>query len=110
MAEILARARRFVVQRFPFSVVYLDDAELVTFVAVAHSKRLPGYWKGRTQLPIKIKSPAQAELGRGTLEGVVRATRPWGLPGLLEELIVVCFRQYFTFDNSKDLAISDASH
>jgi plasmid stabilization system protein ParE len=39
--------RRFVMQRFPFSVVYLDDSELVTIVSVAHSKRKPGYWKGR---------------------------------------------------------------
>jgi hypothetical protein len=34
----------FVTQRFPFSVIYLDDPELVTIVAVAHSKRKPGYW------------------------------------------------------------------
>jgi plasmid stabilization system protein ParE len=39
--------RRFVMQRFPFSVVYLDDPELVTIVAIAHSKRKPGYWKDR---------------------------------------------------------------
>jgi hypothetical protein len=34
-------------QRFPFSVVYLDDPESVTIVAIAHSKRKPGYWKDR---------------------------------------------------------------
>ena len=39
--------RRFVMQRFPFSVVYLNDPELVTVVALAHSKRRPGYWRGR---------------------------------------------------------------
>jgi toxin ParE1/3/4 len=39
--------RRFVIQRFPFSVVYLDDPELLSIVAVAHSKRRPGYWKDR---------------------------------------------------------------
>jgi toxin ParE1/3/4 len=39
--------RRFVMQRFPFSVVYLDDPELVTIIAIAHSKRRPGYWRGR---------------------------------------------------------------
>jgi toxin ParE1/3/4 len=39
--------RRFVLQRFPFSVIYLDDPEIVTFIAVAHAKRKPGYWKGR---------------------------------------------------------------
>jgi toxin ParE1/3/4 len=39
--------RRFVFDRFPFSIVYLDTAELVSIVAVAHSKRKPGYWKRR---------------------------------------------------------------
>jgi toxin ParE1/3/4 len=39
--------RRFVLQRFPFSIVYLEDAELVTIIAVAHGKRKPGYWKRR---------------------------------------------------------------
>jgi plasmid stabilization system protein ParE len=39
--------RRFVLGRFPFSIVYLDAAEFVNIVAVAHSKRKPGYWKRR---------------------------------------------------------------
>jgi toxin ParE1/3/4 len=39
--------RRFVLPRFPFSVVYLDDPDVVTIIAVAHSKRKPGYWKQR---------------------------------------------------------------
>jgi toxin ParE1/3/4 len=45
--KYLYGTRRFVMQRFPFSIVYLDDPELVTIVAVAHSKRRPGYWKDR---------------------------------------------------------------
>jgi toxin ParE1/3/4 len=45
--KYLHGTRRFVLQRFPFSVVYLDDRDLVTIIAVAHSKRKPGYWKGR---------------------------------------------------------------
>ena len=39
--------RRFVLHRFPFSVVYLDDPDVVNIVAVAHHKRKPGYWKQR---------------------------------------------------------------
>ncbi|HEV3306939.1 MAG TPA: type II toxin-antitoxin system RelE/ParE family toxin [Candidatus Sulfotelmatobacter sp.] len=39
--------RRFVLDRFPFSIVYLDDPDLLKIVAVAHSKRKPGYWKRR---------------------------------------------------------------
>jgi len=40
-------ARRLVLHRFPFSIVYLDDPETVNIVAVAHAKRKPGYWKMR---------------------------------------------------------------
>jgi plasmid stabilization system protein ParE len=39
--------RRFVIYRFPYSVIYLDDLDLVTILAIAHSKRRPGYWKDR---------------------------------------------------------------
>jgi plasmid stabilization system protein ParE len=39
--------RRFVLQRYPFSIVYLEDPEVVIIVAIAHSKRKPGYWKER---------------------------------------------------------------
>ena len=39
--------RRFVLHRFPFSVIYLDDPDLVTVIAIAHGKRKPGYWKRR---------------------------------------------------------------
>ena len=46
-SKYLHGTRRFVLQRFPFAVVYLDEPELVTIIAVAHSKRKPGYWKGR---------------------------------------------------------------
>ena len=45
--KYLHGTRRFVLGRFPFSIVYLDAAELVSIVAVAHSKRKPGYWKRR---------------------------------------------------------------
>ena len=45
--KYLHGTRQFVMQRFPFSIVYLGDPELVTIVAVAHSKRKPGYWKDR---------------------------------------------------------------
>jgi plasmid stabilization system protein ParE len=39
--------RRLVLARFPFSIIYLDNADFVNVVAVAHSKRKPGYWKRR---------------------------------------------------------------
>jgi toxin ParE1/3/4 len=45
--KYLYGTRRLVMQRFPFSVVYLEGPDLITIIAVAHSKRRPGYWKGR---------------------------------------------------------------
>ncbi len=45
--KYLHGTRRFLLHRFPFSVVYLDEPEIVTIVAVAHSKRKPGYWRQR---------------------------------------------------------------
>jgi plasmid stabilization system protein ParE len=39
--------RRLVLSRFPFSVVYLDEHKSLTIIAVAQSKRKPGYWKTR---------------------------------------------------------------
>lgn len=46
-ARYLHGTRRFLLHHFPFSVVYLDDPDGVTMVAVAHNKRKPGYWKRR---------------------------------------------------------------
>jgi plasmid stabilization system protein ParE len=45
--KYLHGTRRLVMQRFPFSVVYLDEPDFVIIVAVAHSKRRPGYWGDR---------------------------------------------------------------
>jgi plasmid stabilization system protein ParE len=45
--KYLYGTRRFVMGRFPFSIVYLDDPDRITIIAVAHSKRKPGYWKDR---------------------------------------------------------------
>ena len=39
--------RRFVMQRFPFSVIYIVVGEQLRILAVAHHSRRPGYWRGR---------------------------------------------------------------
>jgi len=39
--------RRYLLQRFPFYLVYREIAGKVEIVAVAHGRRRPGYWKGR---------------------------------------------------------------
>ena len=42
-----AGTRRYVMQRFPFAVIYLVSEKRIQIVAVAHCKRRPGYWKDR---------------------------------------------------------------
>jgi toxin ParE1/3/4 len=39
--------RRYLLQRFPFSVVYRVETRRILIVAVAHARRRPGYWKSR---------------------------------------------------------------
>jgi len=39
--------RRFVLPRFPFSIVYLDEPEFIVAVAISHHRRQPGYWSER---------------------------------------------------------------
>ena len=40
--------RRFVLHQFPFAIIYRILPSSVRIVAVAHMRRKPGYWKGRT--------------------------------------------------------------
>ena len=47
------RTRRVLVQRFPYAVIYADEATLVRIVAFAHLKRRPAYWSNR--VPLKDK-------------------------------------------------------
>jgi len=39
--------QRFLMKRFPFSVVFRQTSNRIEVVAIAHSRRRPGYWKGR---------------------------------------------------------------
>ena len=43
-----AQTRRFLLQRFPYQVVYRIRPGEIVIVAVAHLKRRPGYWRHRT--------------------------------------------------------------
>lgn len=36
-----------VLRRFPFSIIYAVEAEIIVVVAVAHHRRRPGYWLRR---------------------------------------------------------------
>ncbi len=46
-SEWLGKARRVVMRRFPFNVVYRIDTDVMTILAVAHQRRKPGYWSVR---------------------------------------------------------------
>ena len=39
--------RRLAVSRFPYHVIYLEPAEELRILAIAHDRRRPGYWKLR---------------------------------------------------------------
>jgi toxin ParE1/3/4 len=39
--------RRLLVRRFPYSVVFREEAESILVVAVAHHRRRSGYWSRR---------------------------------------------------------------
>jgi len=40
-------ARRFVMDRFPFVIHYVDRPDMIWVVAFAHTSRKPGYWLRR---------------------------------------------------------------
>jgi len=42
-----ANERRFVLKRFPYSIIYRTRENDVFVTAIAHQRRLPDYWHGR---------------------------------------------------------------
>ena len=45
----IAGTRRYILRRFPYSVVYRRRDAAVQIVAIAHHRRRPGYWKSRVK-------------------------------------------------------------
>lgn len=39
--------RRYLMRRFPYSLIYLVEREELRILAVAHQSRRPGYWRAR---------------------------------------------------------------
>jgi plasmid stabilization system protein ParE len=39
--------RRFLLDRFPYGILYAIGTKFVRVIAVAHLHRRPGYWRGR---------------------------------------------------------------
>jgi len=48
-AEYLEGTQRYLLQRFPFSVIYRQANGIVEILAVAHASREPGYWRSRAR-------------------------------------------------------------
>ena len=46
-SPIDADLRRLLLTRFPYFLIYSFTADLLRVVAVAHSRRRPGYWRTR---------------------------------------------------------------
>ena len=42
--------RRYVLKRFPYSVIFRERGPVLEIMAVAHARRRPGYWKSRSRL------------------------------------------------------------
>lgn len=40
-------SRRYLLRRFPYSIIYQATPEAVRIIAVAHQRRRPSYWAGR---------------------------------------------------------------
>jgi len=41
--------RRYLLPKFPFSIIYSLEPDHIRIIAVAHTKREPGYWLKRIQ-------------------------------------------------------------
>ncbi len=41
------RHRFYLMDRYPYQVIYREEANEILIVAIAHAKRRPGYWAGR---------------------------------------------------------------
>lgn len=42
------RFRKYVLERFPYLIFYMERLESIWIVAIAHAKRRPDYWRVRT--------------------------------------------------------------
>jgi plasmid stabilization system protein ParE len=45
--QVYGTYRRFVLHKFPFSVVYAVRDGFIEVIAIAHHRRKPGYWSAR---------------------------------------------------------------
>ncbi|MGD1018726.1 MAG: type II toxin-antitoxin system RelE/ParE family toxin [Verrucomicrobiia bacterium] len=43
------RFRKYLVERFPYSIFYMQRPNAIWIAAIAHAKRRPDYWKQRAE-------------------------------------------------------------
>jgi len=56
--KVKGRFRRYLVQRFPYGLIYAVQGDIIYIAAVMHLKRKPDYWYGRQMIPRK-RSPTK---------------------------------------------------
>jgi hypothetical protein len=49
--RVKGRFRRYLVQRFPYGLIYAVQGDVIYVAAVMHLKRKPDYWYGRQMIP-----------------------------------------------------------
>jgi len=49
--KVKGRFRRYLVQRFPYGLIYAVQEDVIYIAAVMHLKRKPDYWYGRQLIP-----------------------------------------------------------
>jgi toxin ParE1/3/4 len=45
--DVIKGARRVLLKRFPYSIVFYERETEIVIIAFAHSSRRPGYWRSR---------------------------------------------------------------
>ena len=40
--------RRYLLQKFPYTIIYTIEPDHIRVIAISHTKRKPGYWLSRT--------------------------------------------------------------
>lgn len=49
--KVKGRFRRYLVQRFPYGLIYAVQEDVIYIAAVMHLRRKPDYWVGRRMTP-----------------------------------------------------------
>jgi ParE-like toxin of type II ParDE toxin-antitoxin system len=44
---VASNLKRLLLHRFPFSIIYSVEADVILIIAIAHHGRRPGYWQSR---------------------------------------------------------------